>query len=658
MINHIKSKGIILFPIVFLIYIYFILTNASGFFPAESVENSNLEKSSFYNKLWYKQEAQKGLNIPYIVVASKKVDLEKIKKIDYVYYIDDRVYFLDTILAKDGKVLQELFLNQKDYEKLKEKVNRFYVDKNKNKPLEKSFTPTPEDPELGITELYWAAKGTSVAHHWAHFYEGAIFDGPRKAQYGNLLPWTAKTLSDYFSQSSIIKFVNYAFLLFFSSALIYIGIFYQIFKRFEPQSLIGPLLLIKIYILMKIGLFALFLAPGYHWYRELTTLLIFYAIFTVKDLRLNTISWILITLIGCFLIDPSFTAISMIAVMFTIVFTKKIQWKHLLALIIIILISGALLKNNIIFLMDALQVIYETLSITPEIRNKAILVICISIFGIYLNLASGFAKNYIYFNFVSLLSFLYFLVTPDHFHYLKWLEYSIPMLGVLVFNIFFLLKSIRIETNISFHTDNVFLKNMSQYMVANRASIYAVLLIIVMLYASMNIFTLINTKNRSYHLNLFLNQQIFFNANVYKVNQREIGLNMSASNMTQLKNFPVNTPFDYLISKNDQFILFLYDKKNNFGNVDFLISLDENLLKKTQEKIMQSKTTILLDNSNFDVDGHFGILRDSYRMDAKNVSYLNYKNKIRLYHLSDFVRKNCVNLSDIAGWSSYRCGKN
>jgi len=45
-------------------------------------------------------------------------------------------------------------------------------------------------------------------------------------------------------------------------------------------------------------------------------------------------------------------------------------------------------------------------------------------------------------------------------------------------------------------------------------------------------------------------------------------------------------------------------------------------------------------------------------MDAKNVSYLNYKNKIRLYHLSDFVRKNCVNLSDIAGWSSYRCGKN
>jgi hypothetical protein len=174
----------------------------------------------------------------------------------------------------------------------------------------------------------------------------------------------------------------------------------------------------------------------------------------------------------------------------------------------------------------------------------------------------------------------------------------------------------------------------------------------------MNIFTLINTKNRSYHLNLFLNQQIFFNADVYKVNQREIGLNMSASNMTQLKNFPVNSSFDYLISKNDQFILFLYDKKNNFGNVDFLISLDENLLKKTQEKIMQSKTTILLDNSNFDVDGHFGILRDSYRMDAKNVSYLNYKNKIRLYHLSDFVRKNCVNLSDIAGWSSYRCGKN
>jgi hypothetical protein len=73
---------------------------------------------------------------------------------------------------------------------------------------------------------------------------------------------------------------------------------------------------------------------------------------------------------------------------------------------------------------------------------------------------------------------------------------------------------------------------------------------------------------------------------------------------------------------------------------------------------MKSKTMILLDNSNFDVDGHFGILRDSYRMDAKNVSYLNYKNKIRLYHLSDFVRKNCVNLSDIAGWSSYHCGKN
>jgi len=657
MTNHIKSKGILLFPILILIYVYYILTNASGYFPAESVENSNLEKSSFYNNLWYKKEAQKALNIPYVVVTTKKIDLEKIKKIDYVYYIDERVYFLDTILAKDGKVLQELFLNQKDYEKLKEKVNRFYLDENKSKLLEKMDEPPPEDFEQGITELYWAVKGTSVAHHWAHFYEGAIFDGPRKAQYGNLLPWTAKALSDYFSQSSIIKFVNYTFLLFFSSALIYIGIFYQVFKRFEPQSLIGPLLLVKIYIMIKIGLFALFLAPGYHWYRELTTLLIFYAMFSIKEFRLNTISWVLITLIVCFLIDPSFTAISMLAVMLTIVFTKKIQWKHLLALIIIILISGALLKNNIVFLIDALQVIYETISIAPDIRNKAVLVICISIFGIYLNLASDFAKNYIYFNFVSLLSFLYFLGTPDKFHYLKWLEYSIPMFSVLVFNIFFLLKSIRIKTNISFHTDNVFLRNMSQSMVANRAWIYSLLLII-MLFASMNIFKLINTKNKYSHLNLFFNQQIFFNADVYNINHREIGLNMSASNMTQLKNFPVNTPFDYLISKNDQFILFLYDKKNNFGNVDFQSSLDENLLKKTQEKIMKSKTMILLDNSNFDVDGHFGILRGSYRMDAKNVSYLNYKNKIRLYHLSDFVRKNCVNLSDIAGWSSYHCGKN
>jgi len=156
---------------------------------------------------------------------------------------------------------------------------------------------------------------------------------------------------------------------------------------------------------------------------------------------------------------------------------------------------------------------------------------------------------------------------------------------------------------------------------------------------------------------MFDNHQIFFNAEIFNINGREIGLNMSEDNIQQLSQFPKDLKYDYLISKNDKFILFLYDRKNNFGTVDLLPTLDEKQYLLIKEKILHTNSNFMLDKSNLALDGRFGILRDSKVLDAKNVSYLSYKNKLRLYYLTDLIRFNCKNTYQSDRWETYHCGK-
>jgi hypothetical protein len=112
-----------------------------------------------------------------------------------------------------------------------------------------------------------------------------------------------------------------------------------------------------------------------------------------------------------------------------------------------------------------------------------------------------------------------------------------------------------------------------------------------------------------------------------------------------------------LISKNDKFILFLYDRKNNFGTVDLVPTLDEKQYLLIKEKILHTNANFMLDKSNLALDGRFGILRDSKAVDAKSVSYLSYKNKLRLYYLTDLIRLNCKNTYQSDRWETYHCGK-
>jgi hypothetical protein len=629
---------------------------AGGSFPSESIQTANSESSIFYNKLWFKDQPSKILNIPFIEIQNQDVSKEMINKIDYLLLIENRIFILDSIQDNEDKKLNFFFTDKKEYLNFKKNVNHFYTNPSDESPIKNNIRYSQEDLSKGVTELYWAAKGTSVAHHWAYFYEGAILSGTRKAQYGNLLPFIAKTFSDQFFQSSIVQFIKIAFGLFFVVAILYVIIFNQIFKIFEPKFLIAPILLTKVYIFSKIGLFAQFLAPGYHWYRELITIAIFYFLVQVKEFNRKTIAILFATIILSFLMDPSFLIISVAAFILTSLFSRKLNFKYILILLCTGLIFLFALKNNIIYLIDSLKIVYEIIGLNQEILNDATKILCLAVLGIFLNLASGFNKNYIYFNFISLISFLYIIVTPDKFHYYKWLEYSLPMLAVLMYNIIFLIRSVRIRTNIDVQTENQFLLKTYRFVYNNFSTMISLLCLGLILFASINLYKLINTPPKYFHLRMFDNHQIFFNAEIFNINGREIGLNMSEDNIQQLSQFPKDLKYDYLISKNDKFILFLYDRKNNFGTVDLVPTLDEKQYIYLKEKILKSNANFMLDTSNFEIDGRFGILRDSKVLDAKNVSYLSYKNKIRLYYLSDLIRNHCESTHRLDGWETYHCG--
>jgi hypothetical protein len=241
---------------------------------------------------------------------------------------------------------------------------------------------------------------------------------------------------------------------------------------------------------------------------------------------------------------------------------------------------------------------------------------------------------------------------------MKFEEYSIPMLLVFIFNFLFFYRRYPILFGVvrlnkpfllifcrnphldkCIHSITNFLSYLIPFLIASS-----------LIYGSF-------TLSEHYILRYFESGgNLFYKTNDYIINNKEIKLDLKQSSIEHINNFPSHKNFDYIISKNDKYLTIIYDKKNMFGTIDLLATLDDLMMTKIIKNIQQNKSTILVDSENFSVDSSKGI-RGSHPLLNNDVyvSYANLARKVRLSTLSYYVNDNCKLISGNFGWYIYEC---
>jgi hypothetical protein len=648
-------KLILLIILIFIItFLYSKVYKSFHGFPAESIQHSSsLSKSRIANCL--DPSASKiislgPINAPYYPLQGiGDYAINLINQSNTALYFEDGIYFLDAIGKEDSVNLALGFLRNTNklssvqLENLINRVNDFYDSCNKY-----------SNSDYGVTELYWAGKGVSILHHWAYLYDGALLNEERKSQYGNIIPILSSLISKNLSNQkfAIDNFVKVSLLIFYFCTIIYFILFWTAFKGSANLYVICIFLLFKTYFFIKLGIFAILLAPGYHWFRELVCLIIFFSYLLVsnKSLLLKILALLLILL--SYLIDPAFSTIAFLSLIASEIIwnISNIRRKLLLLFysIIIITVGFIFQKNNIINLYHSIFEVYEIYGKNKNYNFAASLIIFISLLTLYFNTHNKYNRYYNYFCIFSVLSSIYYFVNPDYFHFIKFIEYSVPMLlvfFVVIFNlhnVYFLNKFNLLKS----YCGGLYIKKLSNIS-------YLVFIILLTLFF---IKTINKTPADWILRTIDSSGESFYSSQNFLINDRSINANFSPELYTHLKNFPNNITYDYIISRNDKYILFLYDRTNNLGNIDLLASINDQMVEDYFKRIKLNKSIIILDENNFYIDAlsefkaNHPVLGNSV-----SVSYLQLKKQFYLLRLSRLVKSECVMIGAEGKWGVYDC---
>jgi hypothetical protein len=552
---------------------------------------------------------------------------------------DRRIFIADTPSPQDRALLEAF---SRDH-LTNPKASAQFINKASRLP----FACQDSQGDTNITDGYWATKGTGIIHHWVHLYESSFSDGKNvRHQYGTLIPRVARAFMLALPNGGPTSFAQIAWVLFAAAAVLYTLLVFRIFAATPITAAL--LILTKSAVFTSIAPFILLLAPGFHWYRELTIVIMAYASLLTRDYRGKAspgenacnAGILLGAAVICYALDPSFATIAISAYFLALIPAQVIGSDRLrispFVRSIAIGTGLALLSATTISNFQLLKYIFTTATTLDYglyhfDSSQLLSVSCIIILSTTFALRSFFKPQpflLTYFSIATAGAELYYFVTPDNFHFTKSIEYAIPF--------FFLLAS-----SIRFRS---------------LASILALIILF-----SINIKHL-DAQPTQWELRIktVKGVSVFSSAHTVTIHQRTMIAEIDPSLHQHLNAYPNQWRYDYLVSPVDKYITFLYDKHNGFEDPDFVSWLDSDIRFNAISAILLHgghHARVLLDDTSLDpapdaaISSQHTVLGSNYL-----ASQLNLKSRMRLYDLYRTIRAECASISTQADWRLVECG--
>lgn len=657
----------VILSIPFLIFFYTTNFQKVGKFPAEfasanfvSSDSALLDQLCINSNNYSDLNESISKNAPQIKL-NKNLNNNEIAQLDaahslYFSHTKNTIEAIDKISEHDLNFLENLIEAEKvtseDVYKLKFDAKLYF-----------SYC-APDSTNRDFTEAYWAAKGTFTAHHWAHLYEATVQDGKSsKAQYGYFVPYAAKITLDFFEAQGPLNFIRLCWFIFFIVSALYLIIFNNLFNN-QPRWLVGFMLLFKIHMFSKLGTFSILLAPGYHWTRELVIVAIPFLVALLINSKANTQKKENILLKSLFiffpvllLIDPIFFCFSVLSLglayflinaqrfLFLIKSHPKFNALLLGALLLFICFIIFFGFNNIVYALNKL--IYGDYHLIQKRTKDFITVNALVVLAFVTIIACTVAKRNIltiYFSFITCIAALYYYITPDRFHFFKFIEYSTPFLTLSLIHLITILKKF-----ISFQ---VKLIHAPEFRLNNPAKIIFIGFVL------MRVVSDFQYKNQE----LPVDWIEYSTEKEFIINKRIMRANLSEFAASHLSAFPIGQKFDILISPFDKYLIFLYDTHNGSPSPDFIAWLDSTAKLQTMIASANSGSNkiVMIDESLFELNSLQGFFSDHQIMGpAAYASKLSVKARLRAMDYANHVSSNCqaINTSVDSDWKLYDCSR-
>ena len=562
--------------------------------------------------------------------------------------------------------------------------------------------PVCEIPNIyrGLTEGYWAAKGSATLHHWVHVYEALIPGKNKLAQYGYLIPNIAKKISDLTERPGPTAFARVAWILFGVIGMAYIMLLYRLFP--ENPFAVTIALQLKIFMFLSLGQFYMLLAPGYHWFRDIIIILIPYLTIKILKIYNNKNSYsskelalfgalFCVTLLACFLTDPLYAFLSIISSCFTLIicsFNKAIQLAKILrnylffgVLLFFLGIAYIILRmdgGKFSFIMDKLNYgDFGLLSFNLEHYSIVFSVIVVSILVILFSINNGLRYRLCYFAISSIVLSLYFFILPDDAHFKKFME--IVIIFALSAIVYLELLVMRFYRRSSLIRENYFsvkekIKNIKKLFLEKYLKIdyfatlsrlssyqYKTILLIFPLFIGYYFVALRDDPAQDRRYRDQWTRGFYFSAEHHVINARHIEADLKPEIISHLKSFPKDVPADYIISNYDKYLSFLYDKRNGFEIPDLVAWISsEKKLEKSKKLINSEGETkvFILDLLALNPEVQMALLTRHKNFGyLSRASSLNVKGRMRLTELSISLIKSCkISFEDRQnGWAVLAC---
>jgi hypothetical protein len=517
--------------------------------------------------------------------------------------------------------------------------------------------------DRGLTEGYWATKGASVLHHWVHLYEGGL-PGGAHAQYGYAIPWSVREILQRSASLGPTTFVRLSWFVFAACGLAYIAIFLYLFRG-HPRLALAALLL-KVFFFTRIGPFAILLAPGFHWFRELVLVAV------PAILLSGASSWSAVgprrawprlvaagaALLLCALVEPTFFLVAVFCAVVAVLWgnypaiADRVTANRRFFLPLLVILAAATIAvlapqhSKLAYIAQKLR--GDDLVVPTAKYASRTLVICAAALG-FLLVLRGRPRNVLhgYFALVALFASLYYFVTPDVFHFYKFAEYAVPFgvaLAVFVVD--------RYGAWVRSHVA------VPRWWLSGATAIGFV--VVAALAAG-------HLRARPAEPERRIKDSFgvpYFQAASYTINGRVIRANMSERLAEHLRAFPAATRFDFMLSPFDKYVTFLYDRTNGFSAPDLIGWLDSSDKLERASRLTAGSDRpilVLLDEAILDVDPRLGIHEAHPTLGPLHLaSKLNLKSRLRASDLAVELMARCEvdeNPGAKSGWRLLRCGR-
>lgn len=525
---------------------------------------------------------------------------------------------------------------------------------------DRHYSPACDVPrtDSGITESFWAARGTSVLHHWAFLYEPSAA-GSVGGQYGVLVPAVAGALSRFLGPPGPTSFVQTAWWVFALCAVLYVLLVGYVFGIGNNATWV--VLLAKAGLFASLGSFVILIAPGYHGARELTLMVppALYVSWTrERERRLNryvVVALSALTALLGFALDPQFFMVAALASLAALaprgVAAIRSQsraakvWLLCAAVVCLVVALAAVepvVASKVRYVMDKLAKRDVTI---PSMKREHIgCTLGTAGLGLGLYLASLFRPGLVvrrYFGVVAAIVPVYFFAMPDRSHFLKTLEYALPLYLVIVLEV---LRQPRLATIVSS------MRGLSRrFPVINTIALACAVVIVVV--------TVRSESTRPYLRTHDSRGVPYFSYGSHEIGGRHIEAHLSDETVLHLAEFPRDAKSDFVVSPYDKYILMLYDRVNGFGTADLLATLGSNQTQaEVVQTIMSQGATVILDSTALEVNPRLGVKTShSVLGTSANGSLFHLKTQLRAQSIATTLMESCVCVSTQGRWRVLEC---